>query len=96
MLPVIPKYVSLSLSLSLSFSLVLIPSLFAKSVTRSRRKNWSFSELRCCEALGTGSDMGGQSNASLMRSVWRSFGRAGARRMEVPHWQGSRRQLGIL
>ncbi|OLP96512.1 hypothetical protein AK812_SmicGene21230 [Symbiodinium microadriaticum] len=32
------------------------------------------------QALGTGSDMGGQSNASLMRSVWRSFGRAGARR----------------
>eukprot|EP00439_Symbiodinium_sp_Y106_P040419 s4903_g4.t4 len=48
------------------------------------------------QAVGTGSDMGGQSNASLMRSVWRSFGRRGARRMEVPHWQGSKQACAAL
>jgi len=38
--------------------------------------------------VGTGSNMGGQSNESTLRGVWRRFVQRGARCIEVPHWQG--------
>ncbi|CAE7208128.1 unnamed protein product [Symbiodinium pilosum] len=48
------------------------------------------------QAVGTGSDMAGQSNHTSMRSVWRYFGRNGARRVEVPHWLAPSKACAIL
>lgn len=44
---------------------------------------------------GSGSNMAGLSNDTALLRLWRRFGQAGARRFEVPHWNGARR-LGWL
>lgn len=44
---------------------------------------------------GSGSNMAGLSNDAALLRLWRRFGQAGARRFEVPHWNGARR-LGWL
>ena len=40
--------------------------------------------------VGTGSDMGGQSNASALLKLWRRFEAQGAQGFEVPHWDARR------
>ncbi|CAJ1354681.1 unnamed protein product [Effrenium voratum] len=42
--------------------------------------------LRRGRVVGTGSDMGGQSNASALLKLWRRFEAQGAQGFEVPHW----------
>ena len=39
---------------------------------------------------GSGSNMAGLSNDTALLRLWRQFGQGGARRFEVPHWNGAR------